>query len=118
MTTFEDLYCKAKSAAEAAGKKTGELVELTKLKLAAAEAEKELAASFEKLGRLVYTARQTETDSSVEIDTMVQLISRQKEALSELREAIAAAKNGTLCTSCGTVNDEDAAYCKKCGNAL
>ena len=43
MATFEDVVNKAKSAAETAGKKTSDFLEATRLKVDAAEVEKELA---------------------------------------------------------------------------
>ena len=53
MTTFEDVLYKAKTMAEAAGKKTSDMLEATRLKMAAAEIEKDIAATLEGLGRLV-----------------------------------------------------------------
>lgn len=118
MTTLEELYGKAKSAAAVAGQKTGELVELTKLKWAVTEAEKELSAYFEKLGKLTYAAQKTNTDRTAETETVMALIEKQKATIADLYEAIAAVKNGVRCPLCNTVNDNDSAYCKKCGAAL
>ena len=53
MTTFEDILCKGKNAAECVGKKATDLVEVTKLKMEAAETEKDIASTLEGLGRLV-----------------------------------------------------------------
>ena len=57
MTTFEDILCKGKNAAECVGKKASDIVEVTKLKMEAAEMEKDIAATLEGLGRLVYDSR-------------------------------------------------------------
>ena len=46
MATFEDVVNKAKSAAETAGKKTSDFLEATRLKVDAAEVEKELAGCY------------------------------------------------------------------------
>ena len=50
MATFEDVVNKAKSAAETAGKKTSDFLEATRLKVDAAEVEKELAYTMEGAG--------------------------------------------------------------------
>ena len=51
MTTVEEVISKAKDLADAAGKKTGELVSLTKLKMEAIDTQKALSAALEKIGR-------------------------------------------------------------------
>lgn len=118
MTTLEELFCKAKSAAEAAGKKTGELVEVTKLKMAAAEAEKEMAASFEGLGRLLFDSRTKGEDAAEAIDSCIAQIEEQQKALDALKADIDSRRKGTRCSECGTVNTDDSAFCKHCGKAL
>lgn len=62
MTTFEDILCKGKNAAECVGKKATDLVEVTKLKMEAAETEKDIASTLEGLGRLVYDGRKSGQD--------------------------------------------------------
>lgn len=114
MTTLEDIYDKAKTVAEVAGKKTGELVELTRLKLNAADLEKKISVLFEKLGQLVYE----EPENAAAIEEEKAKITALKQDLAELRETIATLKNGVLCASCDTVNEKDAAYCKSCGTQL
>jgi len=54
MATIDDVISKAKTVAEAAGKKTSEFIEITKLRIEIAEQEREMAYIFEGLGRLVY----------------------------------------------------------------
>ena len=57
MTTLEDVLYKAKTMAEAAGKKTSDMLEATRLKMEAAEIEKDISATLEGLGRLIYDGR-------------------------------------------------------------
>ena len=68
MATFEDVVNKAKSAAETAGKKTSDFLEATRLKVDAAEVEKELAYTMEGLGRLLYDEKKTGEDRSTQIE--------------------------------------------------
>ena len=90
MATFEDVVNKAKSAAETAGKKTSDFLEATRLKVDAAEVEKELAYTMDELN-----AR-----------------------LNELRDQICRVQKAVRCHRCGAANPEDASYCKKCGERL
>lgn len=118
MTTWEEIYCKAKAAAQTAGKKTCDMVEITKLKLAAAEAQRELACSFEMLGRLTFCAKNTDTDLTDEIEKRMERIRQQQQELDKLQEMLDSYKKGVRCDKCHTFNSEDSAYCKKCGHAL
>ena len=71
MTTFEDVLYKAKTMAEAAGKKTSDMLEATRLKMEAAEIEKDISATLEGLGRLIYDGRKAEEDVSVTVDECI-----------------------------------------------
>lgn len=118
MTSWEDIYCKAKSAAQTAGKKTCDMVELTKLRLSLAEARRDLARLFEKLGRLAFLEKQTEADVANDIQNTMEHIKQQQQTIAKLQATIDMYKKGRRCSGCDTFNTDDAAYCKKCGQAL
>ena len=63
MGVFEDVVVKAKAVAEVAGKKTGEFVELSKLKVNAAEVSKDISQRLEALGKIAYDAAKTENNA-------------------------------------------------------
>ncbi len=115
MTTFEDILCKVKDLGEAAGKKTGELVEVTRLKMEAAQTEKDIAATLEGLGRLVYDGRKSGEDISEMVDACVERVDELNAGLEKLRDKIVRYKNAVRCPDCGVLNTEDSLYCKKCG---
>lgn len=118
MTTFEDILCKAKNVAESAGKKTNDLVEMTKLKMEAAETEKDIASTLEGLGRLVYDGKKAGEDVSVMTDECVRRVDELTEKLEGIREKILEYKNAIRCSKCGAVNTDDSDFCKKCGARL
>ena len=89
MTTFEDILCKGKNAAECVGKKATDLVEVTKLKMEAAETEKDIASTLEMNAKVA-----------------------------ELRGKIDEYNNVVRCPQCSAVNTDDSAFCKKCGTKL
>lgn len=118
MGLFEDAVITAKGAVDLAGKKTGEIVELSKLRISLAEIEGKIKNLYESLGRSVYNAAKTETDAtdlvkekSEQIDTLLADLAALKEKVSSIREE-------KKCASCGTLNPQDANYCKKCGSQL
>lgn len=86
MATFEDVVNKAKSAAETAGKKTSDFLEATRLKVDAAEVEKELAYTMEGLGRLLYDEKKTGEDRSTQIEDGIRRADELNARLNELRD--------------------------------
>lgn len=118
MTTFEDILNLARDAAQTAGQKTTEIVDTTKLKMEISRAEKELAATYEGLGRLVYDAKKGAEDVSELMDACVVTIDEQTERLAQLRDRLASKKHAVRCPVCGLYNEQDAVYCKSCGEKL
>lgn len=118
MATFEEFLNMAKDAAEAAGKKTGDLLDMTKLKMEIARVEKELASTYEGLGRLTYDAKKGAEDTSDLMDTCVAHIDELSEKLAGLQNKLADKKHAVRCAACGSLNEQDAAFCKACGEKL
>lgn len=115
MASFEEVLYKAKEMAEAAGKKTADFVEVTRLKMNAAEIEKDIAATFEGLGRLIYDGRKDGQDVSSMVDECILKVDELQARLDEVRNKIYEYQKAVRCEKCGTVNTDDSAYCKRCG---
>ena len=118
MATWEDVVSRAKLLAEAAGRKTGELVETTKTKLEVAELQREIASLYEGLGRLVYDGHTSGESVEEMVDACVAHLKEQNAYLEELQDRLLENKSAVRCVTCGTVNDEDSCFCKKCGGSF
>lgn len=118
MTTFEEVVSKAKSVAEAAGKKTSDFIEVTKLKFEVAELEKEIASTFEGIGRLVYDAKKAGENADNLVDDCIMKLDELQSNVDELRKKIDEYRYTIRCKNCGISNPDDALYCKKCGQTL
>ena len=118
MATFESILNMAKDAVQTAEKKTGELIDTTKLKMEINRLERELAATFEGLGRLVYDAKKGAEDIDELMDTCVLHIDELNARLAKLQDKLAQSKNAIRCPACGGLNDQDAAFCKSCGEKI
>lgn len=112
MTTFEDILCKGKNAAECVGKKATDLVEVTKLKMEAAETEKDIASTLEGLGRLVYDGRKSGQDVTALTEECIAKIDEMNAKVAELRGKIDEYNNVVRCPQCSAVNTDDSAFCK------
>ena len=111
MGLFEDVVINAKSAVSVVGKKAGEIVDISKLRITAADLNNEISKRFESLGRVIYDAKKTENDTS---DLVTECIS----AIDDLYEQIIALRKKTICRNCGAINPQDSIFCSKCGNRL
>ncbi len=116
MTTVEEVISKAKDLADAAGKKTGELVSLTKLKMESIDTQKALSAALEKIGRSVYDARGAETQP--ELAELFATAEGLEARAAEIAAKIDELRRTKHCAACGKNNPADAAYCQACGEKL
>ncbi len=59
MSVLDDMIVNAKSAADAVGKTASKLVDISKLRISAADLNAEINKKYEALGRAVYEARKS-----------------------------------------------------------
>jgi ribosomal protein L40E len=118
MGMFDDVLVNAKSAANAVGRKASELVDLSKLRLSAADLNGEISQRFQALGRDVYSAHKSGIDPSAAIESASADISDLLEQLEAVNAQLAAAHAKVVCGYCGQENPQDAAFCTKCGHKL
>lgn len=118
MGLFENIVSNAKQAANVVGKKTGELVDTSKLKLQAVDLNNEIKRNYEALGRAVYEASKQGIDSTEEIDDIIIIINEKYDELDEVNEQLSKMSNKTFCTRCGEPNPKTAGFCSQCGEKL
>ena len=109
---------KLRFIADAAGKKTGEMVELSKYKMETVRISGEIKRLHEKLGMEMYRLIKTNQSNSEAVETLTQQIDAQFARLDEIERTMVAMQNKQLCEHCGAVNPKDAVYCLKCGEKL
>ena len=118
MGLFEDVVVNAKSAVTVVGKKAGQIVDISKLRISAAELNGEINKPYEALGRVVYDAHKTEDSAEELIQECVSAIDELYEQLDAVNEQISALRRRTVCKVCGEQNPQGASYCCKCGTKL
>ena len=118
MATWEDVICKAKELAGAAGRKVSDVAELTKQKLKIVENERAMREALEAIGRVVYESRKAETAPD---DEVISELMRQVDELSTENERLQDEVDhycGRQFCSCGAANPQGATYCNACGKQL
>jgi len=118
MSFFDQFLSKAKDVVDVAGQKTGEMVELSKLKLQAVQTNSDIQKAYERLGAIVYEQEKNGTDNSDLIRVCVSEIDSLLISLNEVNDKIADNRNAVRCPNCGANNPEEAIYCSRCGSSL
>lgn len=118
MTTFEEVFCKAKEVATAAGRKALDVADLAKMKIKILDNEKAIDSTMEALGHLLYDSRVEGNELNEElVNELITQIKDLEAANDDLRAQMDNTRGRKTC-ECGTANAEDAVYCSKCGKAL
>lgn len=118
MNTFDDFIEKARDVCSVAGKKTGEVVEISKLKLECVKLNSEIKKLYEKLGSTVYSMMKSSYENQTVIDSLTEEIDENLAELADLNERISDLKNISICNVCGAKNPVDNYYCAKCGSRI
>lgn len=118
MANWNDWINTAKDLADLAGKKAGEAVEVSKLRLNNVKINGEIQKTYEKLGAFVYQFRKQGEENPELIDMCVREIDDLLAQMEENEEKINETKHKVKCPNCGTLNDVQAVYCMKCGGKL
>lgn len=118
MSVFDDVVVNAKSAANAVGKQASKLMDLSRLRLSAADLNGEINKKFKALGRTVYDARKAGADSADAVAEASAEIDELMEQLEAVNAQLASAHAKVVCGYCGQENAQEAVYCSKCGHRL
>lgn len=118
MSVLDDMIVNAKSAADAVGKTASKLVDISKLRISAADLNAEINKKYEALGRVVYEARKTGGSFEEAAGESVTAIDELKEQLAAVNAQLSSAHQKVTCTYCGHENAPDAVFCGKCGHKL
>ena len=117
MGLFEQTTTKAKEIVDIAGKKTGDFIELQKLKINAASLQSAISKEYEALGRIFYENQKNESEN-LAYGEIISSIDNKLEDLKILNAKIALAKGEKSCPACCSVNNDDALFCNRCGQKL
>lgn len=118
MSNFDGVINKAKSFINVAGKKTGEVVEVTKLKMEKLNKEAELQKKYELLGKICYANLKSKDVESGKMKNIIEEIDALDKNIKGITERILNMKDIRVCTKCGNRNDKKSIYCSLCGEPL
>ena len=105
-------------AADTVTKKTEEAVNTQKIKSEISRLGRANEKDFAEMGRLVYEIYKKGEMEDPDLRAISEEIEKREILISEKQEALTAATKKKTCHSCGSMVDEDAAFCPDCGQKL
>lgn len=108
----------AKNAADVASKKTGEVVESSKIRYQMKQIEWEIEKAYAKLGAIVYESKKSDDNFDEVIQLAVREIDDLKQRYDELAGKLRDYKNVVKCPGCGRENENTDSFCSRCGSPL
>ncbi len=118
MSIFEDAVLGARSVTAAVGEKAGRFVDISRLRLSAAELSRSIAERYEALGRAVYDAYKSDEEIGGIITAGAAGIDALYTRLDDTNRKIARLRDKKYCADCGAVIDESAIFCSRCGSRI
>ena len=118
MGIFDDVVINAKSAAEAVGRKAGQLVDVSKLRIGAAEVNAEITKRYETLGQYVYDNCREALAADPEAVGKMAEIDELKSQAAAIAKELSDKQNKLLCPICGKQCSNTASFCSACGAKL
>lgn len=118
MSFLDGLFSKAKDVTKAAGKKTDNLVKMSKLKMQCAAINSNIRSTYEKLGNTVYDMIKSDSENQTVLLGVVSEIDDLYRQFERVTKKIEKLKKIYSCPRCDEKNKATAVYCAKCGKRL
>ena len=118
MGILDDVVINAKSAAEAVGKKAGQLVDASKLRISAAEISAEISKRYEALGQFVFESCREKLSGDEELGGMMAEIDELKVQHAAVIKELNDKQNKVVCPTCGKRSSNTVKFCSNCGTKL
>lgn len=118
LNSLNSLLDKAMSVANVAGKKTEEMVEVSKLKLQEVSLNADLQNCYERIGSLVYRSRKSGLDNEAEITEIISQVDDLLQELAQIQSKREELKKVKKCPNCGASCSVDSHFCSRCGMVL
>ena len=115
MALFDNFGKKVGNLAQATAKKSGEVIEVTKLNMSINSEEDGIKKAFLEMGGICYKLFE---ENALQVEQLIPLcaqVQARKSKISELRQRINTARGIKICPSCGAEIELVSPFCSKCG---
>lgn len=118
MEFFDDAVNKTKEVFDVVSKKTGDAINIGKLKYEIASLESKKEKDYALLGRMYYELIRNGTEPHQDMASVIKSIKEKDEKIEELNGFLSDKKSVMICSKCGAQVDADSIYCNICGEKL
>lgn len=115
MAFFDNMGKKLGEAAQAAAKKSGELVEVTKLNVNINSEEDKMQKLYNQIGKKVYDKYSSTGAADEDFIEDCEAIKVHEQTVKSLRDKILEVKSMKACVGCGAELERNQIFCSKCG---
>lgn len=115
MAFLENLGKKVGEAAQAAAKKSGELVEITKLNVNIGSEEDKIQKIYSQIGKNLFEKYKASGAVDEDFREACETIKVHEQNIASLKDKIMELKSIKACIGCGAEMDRTQAFCSKCG---
>lgn len=115
MSVFKNITNKVTDTAKAAVRKSGDIVEVTKLNLSIGTEEDKIKKTYTELGRMIYESYEEGGNFSEIVIEYCERIKSYEAAINEMKERINVLKSIKICPSCNTELELYVNFCPICG---
>lgn len=116
MAFLENLGKKVGEAAQAAAKKSGELVEITKLNVNIGSEEDKIQKLYTQIGKSIFEKYNATGMADADVKDNCEAIKLHEQNIKALKDKIMEVKSVKNCVSCGSEMDKTQLFCAKCGS--
>ncbi len=118
MDFFDDLVKKVSDKAQSAVKKSGEVIEITKLKTRIVANQKTIEDNYLEIGKILYQRYLEGENVESQIKNLCEEIKSKEEIIKSIKEEIISLKGSVECQKCHAVVERTSYFCPNCGEKL
>lgn len=115
MAMFDNFGKKIGDLAQNAAKRSGEMVEVTKLNISIKSEEDSIDKLYDEIGKYCYVRYEAGNENDSSLIDLCDKIKDHKEKINSLKEKINEIKNVSICEKCGSEVNKTSAFCGNCG---
>ena len=115
MSIIDDFTEKVAKTARCAAKKSGELVEITKMNINIGIEEDKISKYYSDIGKLIYDRYLKNQNFDTEIEAICEHIKFKENLIKEMNQKILNFKNMRICPNCNSQISTNFDFCNNCG---
>lgn len=115
MDFIKNITKKVTETAKVAAKKSGDMVELTKLKMNISSEEDKIEKEYVQMGKIVFETYEKGEKVGEEFEAHCEKIVSYRENINAMKDQILKLRNVKVCPECGAELESEVLFCAKCG---